>query len=118
MNQPDPASRTHIRTFLEMQAAEKGAARNTLDAYARDLEDLALFLDDLDCAVEDASPADLTAYVTHLTDQGFATATRARKISAVRQLYRFLMMEGIVEEDPAAGLSGPKLARALPKTPS
>ncbi len=116
MNQPDPASRTHIRTFLEMQAAEKGAARNTLDAYARDLEDLALFLDDLDCAVEDASPADLTAYVTHLTDQGFATATRARKISAVRQLYRFLMMEGIVEEDPAAGLSGPKLARALPKT--
>ena len=116
MNQPDPASRMYIRAFLEMQAAEKGAARNTLDAYARDLEDLALFLDDLGRAPEDATPDDLVAYVRHLTEQGFATTTRARRISAVRQLYRFLMMEGIVDEDPAAGLSGPKLARALPKT--
>ena len=116
MSQPDPARRMQIRTFLEMQAAEKGAARNTLDAYARDLDDLAQFLDDLGRAPEDATPDDLAAYVRHLTDQGFATTTRARKISAVRQLYRFLMMEGIVDEDPAAGLSGPKLARALPKT--
>lgn len=116
MSQPDPGARVNIRTFLEMQAAEKGAARNTLDAYARDLGDLAQFLDDLGRPVEEATPADLTAYVSHLTAQGFATATRARKISAVRQLYRFLMMEGIVDEDPAAGLSGPKLARALPKT--
>jgi len=116
MSQPDPGARANIRTFLEMQAAEKGAARNTLDAYARDLEDLALFLDDLGRAPEDATPDDLAAYVQHLTETGFATTTRARKISAVRQLYRFLMMEGIVEEDAAAGLSGPKLARTLPKT--
>jgi integrase/recombinase XerD len=116
MSQPDPGARANIRTFLEMQAAEKGAARNTLDAYARDLEDLAAFLDGRSRPLEDATPSDLAAYVSHLTTQGFATATRARKISAVRQLYRFLMMEGIVDEDPAAGLSGPKLARALPKT--
>ena len=116
MSQPDPGARAHIRTFLEMQAAEKGAARNTLDAYARDLEDLAQFLDDLGRPVEEATPGDLAAYVTHLMTQGFANATRARKISAVRQLYRFLMMEGIVGEDRAAGLSGPKLVRALPKT--
>lgn len=116
MSQPDPGARANIRTFLEMQAAEKGAARNTLDAYARDLEDLALFLDDLGRAPEDATPDDLAAYVQHLTEAGFATTTRARKISAVRQLYRFLMMDGIVEEDAAAGLSGPKLARILPKT--
>lgn len=116
MNQPDPASRAHIRTFLEMQAAEKGAARNTLDAYARDLEDLALFLDGLGRPLEDATPADLAVYVGQLTNAGFATATRARKISAVRQLYRFLAIEGIVDEDPAVGLSGPKLARSLPKT--
>ncbi len=116
MSQPDPGARANIRTFLEMQAAEKGAARNTLDAYARDLDDLAQFLDERGRPVEEATPSDLAAYISHLTAQGFATATRARKISAVRQLYRFLMMEGIVDEDPAAGLSGPKLARALPKT--
>jgi len=116
MSHPDPTSRAQIRTFLEMQAAEKGAARNTLDAYARDLEDLAEFLDGLGRPVDEATPADLTAYVGHLASEGFATATRARKISAVRQLYRFLMVEGILDEDPAAGLSGPKLARALPKT--
>ncbi|MFN3743210.1 MAG: site-specific tyrosine recombinase XerD [Hyphomicrobiaceae bacterium] len=116
MNQPDPAQRAHIRTFLEMQAAEKGAARNTLEAYARDLEDLAEFLDGLGRALSAATPGDLAAYVAHLTERGFAAATRARKTSAARQLYRFLMVEGIIEEDPAAGLSGPKRARALPKT--
>jgi integrase/recombinase XerD len=116
MNQPDLAQRAHIHTFLEMQAAEKGAARNTLDAYARDLEDLAAFLDGLGRPLTTATPGDLAAYVAHLTDRGFATATRARKISAARQFYRFLMIEGTIEEDPAAGLSGPKLARALPKT--
>jgi integrase/recombinase XerD len=93
MNQPDPANRTHIRTFLEMQAAEKGAARNTLDAYARDLEDLAQFLDELARPLEEARPGDLAAFVHRLAESGFATATRARKISAVRQLFRFLMIE-------------------------
>ena len=116
MSQPDPANRAHIRTFIEMQAAEKGAARNTLDAYARDLEDLALFLDSLGRAVEDTTPDDMIAYIRRLSEAGFATTTRARKTSAVRQFYRFLMLEGVLNDDPAAGLSGPKLERALPKT--
>ena len=98
-----------------MLAAEKGAARNTLDAYARDLDDLAGFLAGRGALV-DTTPGDLTAYIRHLSEAGFATATRARKTSAVRQLFRFLAIEGIVDDDPAAGLTGPKLERALPRT--
>ena len=71
MSQPDPGARANIRTFLEMQAAEKGAARNTLDAYARDLGDLAQFLDDLGRPVEEATPADLTAYVSQRIKDGY-----------------------------------------------
>jgi integrase/recombinase XerD len=116
MSERDASTSAHIRTFLEMLAAEKGAARNTLDAYARDLDDLAGFLAGRDRALVDTTPGDLTAYIRHLSEAGFATATRARKTSAVRQLFRFLAIEGIVDEDPAAGQTGPKLERALPRT--
>ncbi len=116
MSERDASTSAHVRTFLEMLAAEKGAARNTLDAYARDLDDLAGFLAGRNRALVDTTPADLTAYIRHLSEAGFATATRARKTSAVRQLFRFLAIEGTVDEDPAAGLTGPKLERALPRT--
>lgn len=116
MSERDAMTGAHIRTFLEMLAAEKGAARNTLDAYTRDLDDLAQFLAGLGRPLVETTPADLTIYVRRLSEAGFATATRARKISAVRQLFRFLAIEGTVNEDPAAGLTGPKLERTLPKT--
>jgi integrase/recombinase XerD len=116
MSERDAWSGAHIRSFLEMLAAEKGAARNTLDAYTRDLDDLARFLDGLGRPLTDATPADLAGYISHLSETGFAAASRARKISAVRQLYRFLAIEGVIRDDPAAGLAGPKRERPLPKT--
>lgn len=116
MSERDAWSDAHIRSFLEMQAAEKGAARNTIDAYTRDLDDLAQFLDGLGRPLTEVTPADLAGYVAHLSQSGFAAASRARKISAVRQLYRFLAIEGVIRDDPAAGLTGPKRERPLPKT--
>lgn len=105
----------HLALFLDMLAAERGAAKNTLDAYERDLQDFSGFLDARGRTLEVAQTKDIQAYLHGLSDAGLAAASRARRLSAVRQLYKFLAAEGIVESDPAAGLSGPKKARALPK---
>lgn len=111
-----PRDLRHIRAFLEMLAAEKGAAANTLEAYRRDLQDLDAFLATRGKAMHEAAQADLQAYLVRLSEQGLAPASRSRKLSAARQLYRFLLAEDVIDEDPAMRLSGPKQARTLPRT--
>ena len=106
----------HIRQFLDMLAAERSAAQNTLEAYRRDLEDFARFLERSQHEIEQAEAADVTAYLRHMAEEGLAPSSRARRLSAIRQLYRFLINEGVVEENPAYGFSGPKKPLALPKT--
>lgn len=101
--------------FLDMQAVERGASANTLDAYARDLEDLAAFLAGEGVRIEAATTAQLRAYLADLSGRGLKPATVARRLSALRQFYRFLYLEGHRGEDPAAVLEGPKRGRALPK---
>ncbi len=105
-----------IGQFLEMLAAERGAADNTLQAYRRDMDDFLAFLRPRDKALNVVVPADISAYLRALSESGLAPASRARRLSAIRQLFKFLATEGLVAEDPAHGLSGPKKARALPKT--
>jgi len=102
--------------FLDMLAAERGAEKNTLAAYTRDLADFTNYLAELERSVATAATADLRAYLGDLTRRGLRPATVARRLSAIRQLYRFLYAEGQRRDDPAAVLEGPKRARALPKT--
>lgn len=109
------ADSAHVSAFLEMLAAERGAAQNTLDAYQRDLDDYLRFLTSRGQAVVAADSRDIQHYLHEATEAGLAATSRARKLSAIRQLYKFLAGEGIIDDDPAAGLSGPKKARALPK---
>ncbi len=104
-----------IELFLDMQAAERGAGKNTLDAYRNDLADLAAHLRAAGRRVKDATTDDLRGFLASLTERGFAASSLARRLSAVRQLYRFLYAEGKRGDDPAAVLEGPKRARALPK---
>jgi integrase/recombinase XerD len=104
-----------IRLYLDMLAAERGAGANTLGSYARDLEDLAAFLKGTRRAVATARTADLRAYIDDLSTRGLRAATAARRLSAIRQLYRFLYAEGHRSDDPAAVLEGPKRQRVLPK---
>ena len=111
-----PNANSDITQFLEMQAAERGAAANTIEAYRRDLEHFAAHLDRLDKPLRQALPADVAGYARVIAVDGLAPASRARRLSAVRQLYKFLVGEGHVAEDPAARQSGPKLSRALPRT--
>jgi integrase/recombinase XerD len=108
--------REHLDAFMQMLAAERGAAENTLLAYRGDLEDFLAFLDRRAKPVATASTADIAAYLHSLSEAGMAAATRGRRLSAIRRLYRFLLAEGVVAEDPAQDLAGPRRARALPKT--
>ncbi len=102
--------------FLDMLVAERGAQPNTLAAYGRDLANFTTFLAGTGCSVATAATDDLRAYLGELTKRGLRPTTVARRISAIRQLYRFLYAEGRRKDDPAAVLEGPKRGRALPKT--
>ena len=104
-----------IRLYLDMLAAERGAGSNTLAAYERDLQDLATHLKRVRRSIAAARTADLRAYLEELSRRGLQAATAARRLSAIRQLYRFLYTEGHRKDDPAAVLEGPKHQRALPK---
>src|SRR5262252_6241763 len=104
-----------ISLFLDMVAAERGGAANTLQAYSRDLNDLSAYLMTRKRAVSTATTADLRDYLAVLADRGFAASSVARRLSAIRQLYRFLLAEGHRGDDPAAIIEGPKRGRPLPK---
>ena len=102
-----------VEAFLEMLSAERGARANTLDAYARDLEDARTHVrGGLAVAGADA----IEDYVAGLTRRGLSAATARRRISALRQFFRFLLEENVRGDDPSARLDAPKRARTLPKT--
>ncbi|WP_428642775.1 site-specific tyrosine recombinase XerD [Roseibium sp.] len=102
-----------LETFLEMLAAERGAAENTLAGYRRDLEDFSGFLGRKTLAA--AQPEDISAYLSDLTRRGFAETSQARRLSALKQFYKFLYSEGSREDDPTRTLSAPKKRSPLPK---
>lgn len=106
----------HISAFLEAQAAELGAANNTLLAYGRDLKDVAAFLGRRSKSFESASRDDIEDYLIHCEAQGLARSTRARRLSAIKQLYRFGFEEGWREDNPAIQIAGPGKDKRLPKT--
>ena len=104
-----------IELFLDMLAAERGAGKNTLDAYRNDLADLSAHLSAAGRNIAGATTDDLRGFLSALSERGFKASSLARRLSAVRQLYRFLYAEGKRDDDPAAVLEGPKRGRSLPK---
>ena len=104
-----------IDLFLDMLAAEQGAGVNTLDAYRRDLADFTQFLGRAGHGFAGVETQALRDYLADLGARGFKSSSVARRLSAMRHLFRFLLNEGIRSDDPAAILSGPKRGRGLPK---
>jgi integrase/recombinase XerD len=104
-----------INLFLDMLAAEQGAGNNTLDAYRRDLTDFSEFLGHSGQDFAGAETQGLRDYLAELDARGFKSSSVARRLSAMRHLFRFLLNERIRSDDPAAILSGPKRGRGLPK---
>jgi len=105
----------HIESFLEMLAAERGAARNTLLSYEADLTDFASFATSHNHQPHQATPALLQSYLTHLHQSGLSARTAARRLSALRQFHRFLLREKIRADDPTQLLDSPRLPKSLPK---
>ncbi|MCB2135108.1 MAG: site-specific tyrosine recombinase XerD [Rhodobacteraceae bacterium] len=105
-----------ISSFLEAQAAELDAARNTLLAYGRDLKDFSEWLGHRGSRFAAASRSDIEDYLVGCEATGLSRATRARRLSAIRQLYRFAFEEGHRADNPAIQIAGPPKSRHLPKT--
>jgi integrase/recombinase XerD len=105
----------HVEAFLEMLAAERGAARNTLLAYSADLGDLAAFAAARGHAVAALDAQTLREYFAGLSTAGLRPRSAARRLSSVRQFFRFLVREEHRVDDPTATLDAPRLPRSLPK---
>ncbi|HMN71157.1 MAG TPA: site-specific tyrosine recombinase XerD [Rhodoblastus sp.] len=104
-----------VALFLDMIAAERGAARNTIEAYRRDLGDYAGYLKTRGASPTTADTATIRKYLSDLQARGMEASSSARKLSSIRQLHRFLVAENLRADDPAAILEGPRRAPAAPK---
>lgn len=109
-------SRQRLNSFLDMLAAERGAARNTLEAYERDVSDYLEFLGGT--ALDAATAQDIRGWLADLSARGLKASSAARRLSAVRQFHRFLYTEGLTGSDPSAAIAGPRQGRPLPKVVS
>jgi len=110
-----PAFSKHLEAFLEMLTAERGAARLTVAAYRTDLADLWRFLAVRRTSLEAADEAALHAYLATAATARLAPRSLARRLSAIRQFYKFLVVDGMRQDDPTVGLDTPRLGRPLPK---
>jgi integrase/recombinase XerD len=104
-----------VGAFLEMMSAERGAARNTIEAYRRDLSDYAQFLGRKGSDLTSAGREQVTQYLAELDANGIAATSSARKLSAIRQFHKFLAADGVRTDDPTRIIASPKARRSLPK---
>ena len=111
-----PSDMQWISTFLDAQAAELGAATNTQLAYGRDLKDFADWMSAGGYGFATVDRDGIEAYLIHCSDQGLAKSTRARRLSAIKQIYRFAFEEGWRSDNPAIQIKGPGRDKRLPKT--
>jgi integrase/recombinase XerD len=105
----------YIELFVEMMMAERGAACNTIAAYKRDLEELQIFLSRRHKEFTESETEDIRAFFKHISASGIAASTIARKLSAVKQFYKFLCVDEFITENPSLVMDAPKQAKALPK---
>ena len=108
----------HLEAFLEMMSAERGASVHTLDAYRRDLVDFRAFLSARSVPLQKASADDIRSFLASLSQAGLSAATQARRLSAIKQLFRFFLDEDVRKDDPTSIIEAPRRGRPLPKVVS
>ncbi|MCD4510349.1 site-specific tyrosine recombinase XerD [Brucella pseudogrignonensis] len=104
-----------IENFLEMMSAERGAAGNTLESYRRDLEAAADVMQTRGVNLAEAKTEDVRHVLNGMSNEGFAATSQARRLSALRQFFRFLYSEGFRQDDPTGVIDAPKKQKPLPK---
>lgn len=113
---PSPAKGSrHVTSFLQMMSVERGAATNTIENYKRDLDILQDFLTRKNTSLKTATTENLRAFIKKQLDSGYAPRTSARRLSALKQFFKFLYAERIRDDNPASSLDNPKIGRSLPK---
>ena len=106
-----------VKRFLEMMVAEKGASKNTVEAYNNDLQSFSDFLCS-ECKCEDlrkVEKAGIKQYLAYIKEENLSTRTQARKLSCINSFYLFLLTEGEIKENPTLGIFSPKVGKSLPK---
>ncbi len=116
MPRPRPELPETVLSFLEMMAVERSASKNTILSYRRDMEDLVGHLTGRSSPPESANLTDLDSFMASLRERGASLSTSWRRLSTIRQYYRFLVREGIRRDDPAAKIDSPRTPKPLPKT--
>ncbi|HMB77399.1 MAG TPA: site-specific integrase, partial [Kiloniellaceae bacterium] len=104
-----------LEPFLEMLLVERGVSANTLEAYRRDLDAFQAYLRKTGRTMREADSDGIRGFLAMLTASGMAPRTQARRLSALRQYYRYLLAEGLRDDDPSAAVDSPRLGRTLPK---
>jgi integrase/recombinase XerD len=110
-----PRAAQLVSAFLDAIAAERGASRNTIEAYRRDLDDYHAFLIDAGVDLLSASSTDVRSFLAHRSAIGLKASSLARQLSSIRQFHKHLYLEGCRGDDPTMGIEGPRRGRALPK---
>ena len=116
LNDVNVQNHTYIEMFLESMVAERCASKNTLESYRIDLEQMLKFFYDKNIDIAQSQYNDIVSYIEHLNNKKFSDSTIARKISSIKQLFIFLLSEGIRSDNPATLLSLPKKINSLPKS--
>ena len=104
-----------VESFLEMMSAERGAARNTILAYQRDLAGYLAFLRENGSSVQSCGQREVLAFLAHGETQGLSATSVARLMSAVRQFHKFLCADMIRQDDPTQIVPRPRISAPLPK---
>ncbi len=104
-----------IESFLEMMSAERGASPNTLSAYGRDLEGFSSFIANRQNSIQRADSEIIRTWISHLAQNSLSASSQARKLSSLRQLYRFMFSEGLRQDNPTGSIDSPRTGRPLPK---
>jgi integrase/recombinase XerD len=104
-----------VERFMNYLTVEKGLSANTLDAYRRDIQKFSKFLQESGTAITSFRKSDLVSFIDHLRNSGNQATTLSRNIAALRGFCKFMLMEGIIMEDPIENLSTPKGWKRIPK---
>ncbi len=103
-----------LEEYLQHLVVEKGLSSNSVEAYQNDLSHYLQFLKEVGATLDTATPAAISGYLAYLSGSGLSPATIQRRLSAVRGLYRFLVLEGIMEDDPTLSVDAPRRWQRLP----
>ncbi len=104
-----------VERFLNYLTVEKGLSTNTIESYKNDINKFKKYLSGINKDITGFTRSDVISYLNHLRDNNNQTPTIARNIASLRGLCRFMLSEGIIEEDPLENLSTPKGWKHLPK---